>query len=69
MLVIEPLARSVTPWWDEWAEALGPSGARADEWQFDVALPPALASIDEAAGFQRDYLGARTLWRPAVTRR
>jgi hypothetical protein len=69
LLVIEPLARSVTPWWDAWAEALGPSGARPDQWQFDVALPPALASIDEAAGFQRDYLGARTLWRPAVTRR
>lgn len=68
LLVIEPLARAVTPWWDAWAEALGPSGARADQWQFDVALPPALAQIDEAAGFRRDHLGARTLWRPAVTR-
>lgn len=69
LLVIEPLARTVTPWWDAWADALGPSGARADEWRFDIALPPALALIDEAAGFQRDSLGARTLWRPAAPRR
>ncbi|HKW00359.1 MAG TPA: class I SAM-dependent methyltransferase [Vicinamibacterales bacterium] len=68
LLVIEPLARSAAPWWDAWVEALRPSGAIAGEWHFDVALPPALARIDEAAGFRRNHLGARTLWRPPVTR-
>jgi hypothetical protein len=68
LLLIEPLARAVTPWWEAWVEALRPSGTLAGEWHFDVALPPALARIDEAAGFRRDRLGARTLWRPPVTR-
>ena len=66
LLVIEPLARAATPWWDAWTDALRPSGTRADEWQFDVALPPALARLDEAAGFRREHLGARTLWRSGV---
>ena len=69
LLVIEPLARSAAPWWNEWARALAGPGLRQDEWHFDAPLPPALARIDEAAGFQRDYLGARSLWRPAVTHR
>ena len=62
VLVIEPLARRVTPWWDEWARAVVSAGGRADEWKFDVALPPRLAAIDEAAGFQRESLGARSTW-------
>ena len=61
VLVIEPLARGVTPWWDEWAEAFGAAGGRADEWKFDVALPAPLARIDDTAGFSREGLGARTM--------
>jgi len=61
VLVIEPLARSAVPWWDEWAHAIVAARGRADEWRFDIALPPELAAIDEAAGFQRETLGARTL--------
>jgi hypothetical protein len=62
VLVIEPLARSATPWWDGWAQAFIGAGGRADEWKFDVALPPALAKLDESAGFNREGLGARSLW-------
>jgi hypothetical protein len=62
VLVIEPLARRVTPWWNDWAQAVVSAGGRADEWKFDVPLPPRLASIDEAAGFQRESLGARSTW-------
>jgi hypothetical protein len=69
LLVIEPLARSAAPWWNEWARALAGPGLRQDEWHFDVPLPPALARIDEAAGFRREHLGARSLWRPAVMTR
>jgi hypothetical protein len=61
VLVIEPLARSAVPWWDEWARAIGAARGRADEWRFDIALPTELAAIDQAAGFQRETLGARTL--------
>lgn len=69
LLVIEPLARGVTPWWDVWADGLRPTGARSDDWQFDVPLPAELARIDEAAGFRREHLGARSLWRPAASAR
>jgi hypothetical protein len=64
VLVIEPLARGVTPWWDDWVRAFAAAGGRADEWKFDVPLPPRLAATDESAGFRREALGARTLWRP-----
>jgi methyltransferase family protein len=63
LLVIEPLARGVTPWWDDWARALA---ATAAEWRLDVELPPDLARIREDAGFRRDALTARTLWCPRL---
>jgi hypothetical protein len=62
VLVIEPLARAATPWWDEWRDPFVAAGGRVDEWKFDLLLPPRLAALDEAAGFQREHLGARSLW-------
>jgi peptidoglycan/xylan/chitin deacetylase (PgdA/CDA1 family) len=62
LLVIEPIARGVTPWWDDWARALD---ATTGEWRLDLALPPELERIREAAGFRRESLTARTLWCPA----
>ena len=61
IVVIEPLARSAAPWWDAWAVAVTAAGGRAGQWKFDVALPPALAELDRAAGFTREGLGARSL--------
>lgn len=62
ILVLEPLATSIVPWWNDWARAFRASGGRADEWKFANALPPPLVALDEAAGFRRETLGARTLW-------
>lgn len=62
ILVIEPLSRRATPWWPEWASKWHEAGGRSDEWKFAVDLPPALDEISRAAGFQREALGARTLW-------
>jgi hypothetical protein len=61
VLVIEPIAQSAVPWWSEWAAAFGEGGGRADEWKFDTALPPVLSALDDAAGFRRRGLAARTL--------
>jgi hypothetical protein len=61
VLVIEPIARSAVPWWDEWAAVFAGQGGRADEWKFDVALPSVLAALDDAAGFRRRALAARSL--------
>jgi hypothetical protein len=62
LLVVEPLASRAVPWWDLWADRVQSVGGRADIWRFDVGLPAALAALDEAAGFRRDALGARSLW-------
>jgi hypothetical protein len=64
VLVIEPIGRRATPWWPEWSAAFAASGGRSDEWRFGSPLPPVLAELDEAAGFRRDALSAKTLWLP-----
>ena len=68
-LVIEPISRHVTPWWAEWRDALHPFGGRADEWTIAPKLPLALREIDEAAGFRREGLKAKSLYVPALPSR
>jgi hypothetical protein len=62
--VVEPLARGVSPWWDEWAAAFLARGGRADEWRFPAALPPTLKLLDRAAGLDHAQLTARSLFLP-----
>ena len=66
LLVVEPIARTMTPWWSQWCDVLGPVGGRATEWKLDATLPPSLASIDRDAGFHRATLAARSLWVPGL---
>jgi SAM-dependent methyltransferase len=61
ILVIEPVARRLVPWWESFAERGVAAGARADEWRFTDPLPPVLADLDRDAGFDRDGLTARSL--------
>ena len=61
-LVIEPIARRLSPWWDDWTTLFRGAGGRADEWTFDVSLPDWLAELNDAAGFSERRLTARTLW-------
>jgi hypothetical protein len=72
VLVLEPIARSVTPWWADWARALvganaAPAGRgeRQDEWRLTPQVPEPLRSMDAAAGFHRDELTARSLYVPS----
>lgn len=60
-LVIEPLAKGVTPWWPEWTGAFERIGGRADEWKFPPDLPARLRERSQRAGFRRESLGARSL--------
>lgn len=62
VLVVEPIAGSATPWWDDWSAAVTAAGGRADNWRFPADLPPPLADLDEAAGFTRNDLSAKTLY-------
>jgi len=64
VLVIEPIARPLTPWWDEWTRDCLAMGGREDEWRFRVNLPERLALMDRAAGLDHRELTARSLWLP-----
>jgi hypothetical protein len=64
LLVVEPVARSITPWWDELAAPFLRIGARIDEWRFPVTLPPGLHRLDRAAGLDHRVLTARTIYAP-----
>jgi SAM-dependent methyltransferase len=64
VLVLEPIARGVAPWWDEVAERAVRTGARADEWRFVVDLPPLLRTLDKAAGLNHNELTVRSIWLP-----
>jgi SAM-dependent methyltransferase len=62
VLILEPIARSVAPWWDDTARRVVDAGGRADEWRFVVDLPPMLRTLDKAAGLNHRELTVRSLW-------
>jgi hypothetical protein len=62
VLIVEPIARRLVPWWDESAARTVAAGGRADEWRFAANLPPLLQTLDKAAGLDHRELTARTLY-------
>jgi hypothetical protein len=62
VLIVEPIARRVTPWWDALATRVIGAGGRADEWRFAVELPAMVRLFDKAAGLNHRELTARSLF-------
>lgn len=62
VLIVEPIARAVTPWWDETAARLKALGGRVDDWRVPVDLPPLLRLLDKSAGLNHQELTARSLY-------
>lgn len=62
VLVVEPIALTAVPWWESWTAAAHAAAGRGDDWKFAPDLPAPLAELDEAAGFHRLHLSARSLW-------
>jgi len=62
VLVVEPLAGFVAPWWNQWKQAFGEAGGRADQWRFRVELPSIVAKLDRAAGLDHRELTGRSLF-------
>ncbi len=62
LLIVEPLAKSVTPWWDRWSDRFEHAGGRADEWRFPAALPEIVAKLDRAAGLRHNEITGRSLF-------
>jgi hypothetical protein len=65
LLVVEPLAGAVAPWWREWTDAFAPLGGIAQEWRIRTPLPDVVARLDRAAGLDHRELTARSLFVPA----
>jgi hypothetical protein len=64
VLIIEPIARRLASWWDEWARDWEAAGGREDKWRFRVELPERLKLMDRASGLNHRELTARSLWLP-----
>lgn len=62
VLIVEPIARRLTGWWDEWAKAFVDAGGRQDSWRFRVDLPEKLKLMDKAAGLDHRELTGRSLF-------
>ena len=64
VLIVEPLAGGVAPWWNAWRAAFEGAGGRADEWRVRVELPAIVQKLDRAAGLNHRELRGRSLWLP-----
>jgi hypothetical protein len=62
LLIVEPLARGIAPWWNRWRDHVVAAGGRGDEWRFRVALPAIVSKLDRAAGLNHRELTGRSLW-------
>jgi SAM-dependent methyltransferase len=62
VLVVEPLAGFVAPWWPTWQRAFQSSGGNANEWRTRVSLPAVVEKLDRAAGLNHRELTGRSLW-------
>ena len=64
VLIVEPIARRIAPWWDTLAKRFLAAGARTDEWRFEIDLPAPLQVFDRAAHLDHRELTARSLFCP-----
>jgi hypothetical protein len=64
LLVVEPIARFVAPWWNRWRAEVEARGGRADEWRVPIARPTIVAKLDRAVGLDHRELTGRSLWLP-----
>jgi hypothetical protein len=60
-VLLEPLARGVTPWWEEWTTRLAKHGVTDCDFKAGVDLPAPLDSFSDAAGFRKKEIGARIM--------
>ena len=62
VLVVEPIAKSLAPWWPSWAEAVRAAGGREDTWRFPIELPGITGRLDRAAGLDHREVTGRSLY-------
>jgi SAM-dependent methyltransferase len=62
VLIVEPIAQGVAPWWSDTARRFVALGGRADEWRFGVDPPAVVRRLGAAAGLRYRELRLRTLY-------
>jgi hypothetical protein len=62
VLIVEPIARRMAPWWGAWEKAFAAAGGSAGEWRFQTPLPHRQRELGKAAGLDPRELTARSLW-------
>ena len=62
MLILEPLARGVVPWWPEMAQRVTALGGRVDEWKMTVEVPAIVRLLGTAAGLNYRELRFQTIF-------
>jgi hypothetical protein len=62
VLVLEPIATSVTPWWETTAARVVAAGGRADQWRISIDVPPLVRSLADAAGLNVRELKFKSLF-------
>jgi hypothetical protein len=62
VLIVEPIARRIAPWWTAWESAFSAAGGRSREWRVASSLPPRQRQLAKAAGLNPQELTARTLF-------
>lgn len=66
LLLLEPLARTVAPWWSDATAVLASRGARAIETKREIERPAWIERLDDASGLDHREVGARALVRAAT---
>ena len=66
ILLLEPIAKRISPWWECWCTALSAVGGRADAWKMNLAMPEKLRLLDKASGMRHASVKARSLYVPAA---
>jgi hypothetical protein len=62
LLIVEPISRRISPWWDSLAARAIAAGGRADEWRFETTLPPLVERFDRAAGLNHRINTCRSIY-------
>ena len=69
VLVVEPIARRMSPWWSGWSRAFKAAGGRDDDWRVPVQRPELITRLDKAARLDHRVLTGRSLWLPSQAAR
>jgi hypothetical protein len=64
ILIIEPISRTLTPWWPHWEKAFVQALGQSTELRMRLRLPERMALLSRAAGLDHQELTARALALP-----